>query len=153
MPGDRHKQVPFSLFDDTVPEDLETFAIELREVAGGAEIDGDSDSLSVSILSNDNAHGVIEFSQVLRVCHTIHGIVIFLMLLTDSVVSMIQDSVQRLVVEEQYGTVIQLNLERSAGSFGGVVISWTISATGGFAEDITPTQGQVGSQPTIELFI
>lgn len=64
MEGERHKQMLFPIFDDSFPEDVENFSITLGDATGGAKIDSNADSLSVTILSNDGAHGIIEFSQV-----------------------------------------------------------------------------------------
>lgn len=49
--------------DDGEPEDAESFELTLSNPEGGAQIGAD-DSLSVRILTNDDAHGIISFSQV-----------------------------------------------------------------------------------------
>lgn len=51
------------VFQDTIPEDTETFYVTLRNPVGGAEI-GLDNRIAVNILSNDNAHGVIEIAPV-----------------------------------------------------------------------------------------
>lgn len=51
------------VLQDTVPEDTETFYVTLRNPTGGAEI-GLNNRIAINILSNDNAHGVIEIAQV-----------------------------------------------------------------------------------------
>ena len=51
------------VLQDTVPEDTETFYVTLRDPTGGAEI-GPNNRITVNILSNDNAHGIIEMAPV-----------------------------------------------------------------------------------------
>ena len=51
------------ILEDEIPEDTEMFSVELREPRGGAEI-GPNRHVTISILSNDNAHGVIGFAEV-----------------------------------------------------------------------------------------
>ena len=51
-----------TLTDDT-PEDTESFSVSLVSPQGQAEI-GPQASVSVEVLSNDDAHGVIEFNEV-----------------------------------------------------------------------------------------
>ena len=51
------------ILQDTVPEDTETFTVTLQNPTGAAEI-GPNDKILVKILSNDNAHGIIEISPV-----------------------------------------------------------------------------------------
>ena len=51
------------VLQDTLPEDTETFYVTLTNPTGGAEI-GVENKITVNILSNDNAHGVIEVSPV-----------------------------------------------------------------------------------------
>lgn len=61
--GELHKQVYISVLDDDIPEDTEAFELVLSNPVGGAQIGADG-TMSVSILANDNAHGIISFSQV-----------------------------------------------------------------------------------------
>ena len=51
------------ILQDTIPEDTETFTVTLQNPTGAAEI-GPNDKTIVKILSNDNAHGIIEISPV-----------------------------------------------------------------------------------------
>ena len=51
-----------TLTDDT-PEDTESFSVSLVSPLEGAEL-GPQASVSVEILSNDDAHGIIEFNEV-----------------------------------------------------------------------------------------
>lgn len=58
------KEVNVPVLDDEIPEDTESFLISLTEPNGGAALSDSAQSVSVSILSNDNAHGTIEISRV-----------------------------------------------------------------------------------------
>ena len=51
------------VLQDDLPEDTETFYVTITNPAGGAEI-GAQNTITVNILSNDNAHGIIEIAQV-----------------------------------------------------------------------------------------
>lgn len=51
------------LINDDVAEDDELFEVTLIEPMGGVMV-GDDSSVSITILANDNAHGIIEFSKV-----------------------------------------------------------------------------------------
>ena len=51
------------ILQDTIPEDTETFYVTLTDPTGGAEV-GLNNRIAVNILSNDNAHGVIEIAPV-----------------------------------------------------------------------------------------
>lgn len=51
------------VLEDFVPENTETFFVTLVNPTGGATI-GPKNKISVNILSNDNAHGIIEFAEV-----------------------------------------------------------------------------------------
>ena len=51
------------VLQDTEPEDNEAFYVTLKNPTGGAEI-GPDNRITVNILSNDNAHGIIEIAPV-----------------------------------------------------------------------------------------
>lgn len=51
------------VLEDFLPENTETFFVTLVNPTGGATI-GPKNKISVNILSNDNAHGIIEFAEV-----------------------------------------------------------------------------------------
>lgn len=51
------------ILSDDLPEDEESFQAVLTSPTGGADI-GYNSSVRVMVLSNDDAHGIIEFSQV-----------------------------------------------------------------------------------------
>lgn len=62
-PGETSKQTSVVVLEDDLPEDTETFYVALSNPQGGAEI-GANQKVSINILSNDDAHGIIEFSEV-----------------------------------------------------------------------------------------
>lgn len=88
---------------------------------GGARI-GEQSSARTTILTNDDAHGLIRFSS----------------------------SSQSVIISEMDGDVlVSLDVERSAGTFGQVRVDWELSGSH-TAGEITPTSGQVslnGSSP------
>ena len=54
------------VLQDTKPEANETFSVVLKDPTGGVEI-GPDNRITVNILSNDNAYGIIEIAPV-RFC-------------------------------------------------------------------------------------
>lgn len=52
---------------DDSPEDTETFTVILTNPLSGADI-GPRGAVTVNILSNDNAHGIIQFAAVCASC-------------------------------------------------------------------------------------
>lgn len=66
-PGEDLLHASVYVLQDTTPEDTETFYVTLRDPTGGAEI-GVDNRIAVNILSNDNAHGVIEIAPVSSYC-------------------------------------------------------------------------------------
>ncbi|CAH1797156.1 unnamed protein product [Owenia fusiformis] len=115
-PGQTEMRVAVNVLDDTIPEDDEIFSVSLTNPKDGANIGGNSD-VTVNILSNDDGHGVIEFAE---------------------------DSLE-VTVEELLGrdNPVQLNVIRSKGSAGRVVIKWRATGTNGDMIDILPLEGQV----------
>lgn len=63
-PGDREAVIAINILDDALPEEEESFRIQLKNPKGGAEI-GINSYVKVTILSNDDAYGVIGFAQVM----------------------------------------------------------------------------------------
>ncbi|XP_041376199.1 adhesion G-protein coupled receptor V1-like [Gigantopelta aegis] len=104
------------VFQDDIPEDTQTFKVALSNSSGGAEI-GQSGAVTVSVLSNDNAHGIIEFAP-------------------DSLNVLAEELVGR-------DNTIQLNVLRQKGYFGRVVVSWVASGDNDGFNDITPVSGRV----------
>lgn len=62
-PGDKEAIIAVNILDDTVPEEEESFRVQLKNPKGGAEI-GINSYVRVTVLSNDDAYGVIAFAQV-----------------------------------------------------------------------------------------
>lgn len=57
--------ISVNIIDDDLPEEMEHFTIKLKNPKGGAEI-GFNGQVSVNIVSNDDAHGIIGFTQVIK---------------------------------------------------------------------------------------
>lgn len=62
-PGDREAIIAVSVLDDAVPEEEESFRVQLKNPRGGAEIGTDS-SVRVTVRPNDDPYGVVAFAQV-----------------------------------------------------------------------------------------
>ncbi|XP_060082724.1 adhesion G-protein coupled receptor V1-like [Ylistrum balloti] len=115
-PGRRLLQTSVIILQDTIPEDTETFFVSLTNPSGGADI-GPQNTLTINILSNDNAHGIIEIAM-------------------DSLEVRVQE-------EDGRDNVIAVNVIRKHGYFGRVVVRWVASGDQDGLSDITPLQGQV----------
>lgn len=63
-PGVREAIIAVNILDDTVPEEEESFRVQLKNPKGGAEI-GINGYVKITILSNDDAYGVVGFAQVM----------------------------------------------------------------------------------------
>ena len=61
--GEVNKTFTVVLLEDDIPEVLEAFQVSLSAPTGGATL-GETSSIIVGILTNDNAHGIIGFSSV-----------------------------------------------------------------------------------------
>ena len=62
--GETMRQVNIPILEDTIPEGTESFLISLTDQTGGASLSDTDQSVTVNIISNDNAHGTIQFSRV-----------------------------------------------------------------------------------------
>ena len=62
-PGEKMLHFSVTVLEDVLPEDTEVFYVRLQTPGGGAEI-GPNSGVIVYILSNDGAHGVIQFADV-----------------------------------------------------------------------------------------
>ena len=62
-PGESSLLVAVEVVNDATPEVDETFDLRLVNPVGGARL-GPQSSVAVTILSNDNAHGLLGFAQV-----------------------------------------------------------------------------------------
>ena len=58
-----NKMFTVALLEDDIPEVLEAFQVFLSAPTGGATL-GETSSIVVGILTNDNAHGIIGFAPV-----------------------------------------------------------------------------------------
>ena len=103
-----------AIFDDELPEIDEVFTVGIRMPAGGARL-GDQTSAAMTILTNDNAHGLISFSE---------------------------NSHSFIISEMASDNLVFLEVLRSAGVFGSVRVAWSLSG-GHTAGEITPSSGQV----------
>ncbi|KAJ0067530.1 hypothetical protein NL108_008007, partial [Boleophthalmus pectinirostris] len=95
--GDLKKTVVIKINDDDKPENSEDILIGLVNAKGGSRIMPSSDSVTIVILANDNAAGVIGFHPGSR-----------------SVVA-------------REGQTLSLLVERTAPGFGNVTVTWTIT--------------------------
>jgi len=113
-PEQSSHQVAIEIINDNTPEVNETFDIQLLNPGGGARL-GSQTSVPVTILTNDDAHGVVGFAL----------------------------SSQSVIVQELEAlSTVTLEVVRSGGAFGRVRVSWEI--TGEHMQgEVTPTSGEV----------
>ncbi|EHB10698.1 G-protein coupled receptor 98 [Heterocephalus glaber] len=111
-PGDREAIIAVTILDDAVPEEEESFRVQLKNPTGGAEI-GTHGSVKITILSNDDAHGVVAFAQ---------------------------NSLYKQVEEMEQDSLVTLNVERLKGTYGHVTVVWEAD---GSVDDIFPTSGVI----------
>lgn len=111
-PGEASLFFTVAVFNDDVPEVDEDFSVALSMPSGGARL-GQQTSVTMTILTNDDAHGVVGFNA---------------------------DSISRIVTEMD-GEIV-LNVDRSGGTFGEVRVQWQLSGDHTTGE-ITPVAGQV----------
>uniref|UniRef100_A0A8K9V586 Adhesion G-protein coupled receptor V1 n=1 Tax=Oncorhynchus mykiss TaxID=8022 RepID=A0A8K9V586_ONCMY len=112
VPGDQELEIAVNVVNDDVPEEDEQFRVVLKNPKGGAEI-GFGGQVTVLIPANDDAHGVIGFTQ---------------------------GSLSVEVEELTKGNPVSLSVERRRGTFRRLTIHW---AANGSLEDIFPTSGVV----------
>ncbi|KAL8203636.1 UNVERIFIED_CONTAM: hypothetical protein K2H54_058534, partial [Gekko kuhli] len=111
-PGDKEVVVAINIFDDTIPEEEEFFQVWLKNPKGGAEI-GANGYVTITIPSNDDAHGIVAFAQ---------------------------NSLFKQFEEMEQDTLITLNIERLIGTYGRVTVQWVAN---GSVSDIFPTSGVI----------
>ncbi|XP_058132092.1 adhesion G-protein coupled receptor V1 [Dasypus novemcinctus] len=111
-PGDREAIITVNILDDIVPEEEESFKVQLKNPKGGAEI-GTNGYVKITILSNDDAHGVIAFAQ---------------------------NSLYKQVEEMEQDSLVTLNVERLRGTYGHITVAWEAD---GSISDIFPTSGVI----------
>ncbi|XP_060091685.1 adhesion G-protein coupled receptor V1 isoform X3 [Heteronotia binoei] len=100
-PGDKEVVLAINIFDDTVPEEEESFQVWLKNPKGGAEI-GANGYVTIIIPSNDNAHGIVSFAQ---------------------------NSLFKQFEEMEQDTLITLNIERLIGTYGRVTVQWVANGS------------------------
>uniref|UniRef100_A0A2K5BZQ4 Adhesion G-protein coupled receptor V1 n=1 Tax=Aotus nancymaae TaxID=37293 RepID=A0A2K5BZQ4_AOTNA len=111
-PGDREATIAVNILDDTVPEEEESFKVQLKNPKGGAEI-GINGSVTITILSNDDAYGIVAFAQ---------------------------NSLYKQVEEMEQDSLVTLNVERLKGTYGRITVAWEAD---GSISDIFPTSGVI----------
>ena len=62
-PGENSHEFVVQVIDDVIPEIDEVFSVQLQYPLGGARLGEQSDT-SITILTNDEAHGLIGFAEV-----------------------------------------------------------------------------------------
>ncbi|XP_066273052.1 adhesion G-protein coupled receptor V1-like isoform X1 [Branchiostoma lanceolatum] len=112
-PDMRTLTVIVPIVNDEIPESDESFTVTLSDPTGGAEI-GSYGEVTVTILSNDNAHGIIGF---------------------------VEDQLQTEAEETASDNTVSLTVERLQGTVGQVIVNWEASQDA--AADISPVSGQV----------
>ncbi|XP_068782490.1 adhesion G-protein coupled receptor V1 [Struthio camelus] len=126
-PGDVEVVVAVNILDDVIPEEEESFGVQLKNPKGGAEI-GAHGFVNIIIPSNDNAYGVIAFAQ---------------------------SSLFKQVEEMEQDNLITLNVERLIGTYGRVTVEW--KANGSLSDIfpasgmITFSEGQALSTITLTI--
>uniref|UniRef100_H0X6E5 Adhesion G-protein coupled receptor V1 n=1 Tax=Otolemur garnettii TaxID=30611 RepID=H0X6E5_OTOGA len=111
-PGDKEATIVVNILDDKVPEEEESFKVQLKNPKGGAEI-GINGSVTITILSNDDAHGVVAFAQ---------------------------NSLYKQVEEMEQDSLVTLNVERLKGTYGRITVAWEAD---GSVSDVFPTSGVI----------
>ncbi|XP_069348971.1 adhesion G-protein coupled receptor V1 [Eulemur rufifrons] len=111
-PGDKEATIVVNILDDVVPEEEESFKVQLKNPKGGAEI-GINGSVTITILSNDDAYGVVAFAQ---------------------------NSLYKQVEEMEQDSLVTLNVERLKGTYGRITVVWEAD---GSISDIFPTSGVI----------
>lgn len=113
-PGETSLFFTAAINNDNLPEVDEDFRIGLSMPSGGARL-GEQTSITMTILTNDNAHGLIGFNDA---------------------------SLSILVAEMDMTFIVSLNVDRTEGTFGLVSVQWQLSG-GHTAGEISPASGQV----------
>nr|XP_040129297.1 LOW QUALITY PROTEIN: adhesion G-protein coupled receptor V1 [Ictidomys tridecemlineatus] len=111
-PGDREATIAVNILDDVVPEEEESFKVQLKNPKGGAEI-GSNGYVKITILSNDDAYGVVGFAQ---------------------------NSLFKQIEEMEQDSLVTLNVERLKGTYGRITVAWEAD---GSIDDIFPTSGVI----------
>ncbi|KAM9330953.1 adhesion G-protein coupled receptor V1 [Gastrophryne carolinensis] len=111
-PGQGEATFAVNILDDPIPEEDESFRVRLKNPKGGAEI-GINSYVTITIPTNDYAHGVIAFTQ---------------------------NSLRKQAEEMEQDSLISFSLERLYGTYGRVLVEWFAN---GSVADIFPASGMV----------
>lgn len=114
-PGESRLVLSIAILDDSLPEVDEDFLVALGSPSGGARL-GAQTTVGVVVLTNDDAHGVVGFSE---------------------------GSLSIVVLEANTDAKVVLHVERSSGTFSQVTVGWELTGAHD-AGEITPSAGQVG---------
>ncbi|KAI1900416.1 hypothetical protein AGOR_G00049720 [Albula goreensis] len=101
MEGQRDAEVTLRLLPDPVPELEELYIVQLTNVVGGAELDGNRSMARIRVRANDEPHGVLALYSHLQAV---------------------------LVNVSDQSRHIALNVTRHAGAFGNVSVEYRITA-------------------------
>ncbi|XP_072520807.1 adhesion G-protein coupled receptor V1 isoform X2 [Salminus brasiliensis] len=121
--GERHKFLEVQIFDDPIPEGDEKFQLILTNPSSGLEL-GDNTTATVTILANDDGHGIISFNNSEH----------FLLREPTSVSGMDQSVATLYIVRNP-----------PQGTFGTVTVQFSITDANGTlnTDDLTPSEGFV----------
>uniref|UniRef100_A0A8C5RCP3 Adhesion G protein-coupled receptor V1 n=1 Tax=Laticauda laticaudata TaxID=8630 RepID=A0A8C5RCP3_LATLA len=102
-----------NIFDDTVPEEEESFRVWLKNPKGGAEI-GSNGYVTIVIPSNDDAHGVVAFAQTVAAYEI-----------------------------PPPDNILKLSIVRKAGTFGSIKLDWEATPASASPKDFSPSFGNL----------
>ena len=151
-PGETSHTFVVEVINDLIPEVNEAFSVRLMEPVGGVRL-GDQSVATVTILTNDDAHGLIGFAAVSE-AYTVIGYFIsslpflfsFYFLLPFPILhSPFQSSRSVIAQELDINTAVVLEVERRGGTFGQVRASWEVTGEHNEGE-VTPTSGEVSKR-------
>lgn len=69
--GEASLRFTLGIFNDVIPEINENFDLQLTDPVGGVML-GPQRSVTINVLNNDNAHGVIGFAEVNFHAYNVH---------------------------------------------------------------------------------
>uniref|UniRef100_A0A8B9KDR7 Adhesion G protein-coupled receptor V1 n=1 Tax=Astyanax mexicanus TaxID=7994 RepID=A0A8B9KDR7_ASTMX len=123
MNGERHKFVEVLILDDPIPEGDEKFQLILTNPSPGLEL-GENTTATVTILANDDGHGIISYNKSEH----------FLLREPSSMIGLDQSVATLYIVRNP-----------PQGTFGTVSVQFSITDVNGTlnTEDLTPSEGFV----------
>ncbi|XP_051546873.1 adhesion G-protein coupled receptor V1 isoform X1 [Myxocyprinus asiaticus] len=121
--GEQHKFIAVHILDDAFPEGDETFQLILANPSAGLEL-GENTTATVTILANDDGHGIISFNNSEH-----------FLLREPTSMSSLGESVATLYIKR----------DPPQGTFGTVTVQFTITDANGslYTDDLTPSYGFV----------